>query len=131
MVQATSPTAVRSLLGRYDLAPRKRLGQHFLWQQRVVKRMADAAELDAGDLVLEIGPGLGILTEACAERAGLVIAVEVDRNLFPLLEAELGLIRTCGWCRGTPDKPISYCWRGRWRLILQVNARCWGICPTT
>ena len=90
MVQATSPTALRSLLRRYDLAPRKRLGQHFLWQQRVVERMADAAELDAGDLVLEIGPGLGILTEACAERAGLVIAVEVDRNLFPLLEAELG-----------------------------------------
>jgi 16S rRNA (adenine1518-N6/adenine1519-N6)-dimethyltransferase len=90
MVQATSPAAVRSLLGRYDLKPRKRLGQHFLWQQQVVKRMADAAELDTGDLVLEIGPGLGILTEACAERAGLVIAVEVDENLFPLLEAELG-----------------------------------------
>ncbi|MGD0621878.1 MAG: 16S rRNA (adenine(1518)-N(6)/adenine(1519)-N(6))-dimethyltransferase RsmA [Thermacetogeniaceae bacterium] len=90
MVQATSPAAVRSLLGRYDLAPRKRLGQHFLWQQQVVKRMADAAELDAGDLVLEIGPGLGILTAACAERAGRVIAVEVDRDLFPLLEAELG-----------------------------------------
>lgn len=90
MVQATSPTAVRSLLGRYDLVPRKGLGQHFLWQQQVVKRMADAAELDSSDLVLEIGPGLGILTEACAVRAGLVIAVELDQNLFPLLEEELG-----------------------------------------
>jgi 16S rRNA (adenine1518-N6/adenine1519-N6)-dimethyltransferase len=90
MVQATSPTAVRSLLGRYGLAPKKGLGQHFLWQQQVVERMAEAAELDASDLVLEIGPGLGILTQACAERAGLVIAVEVDQNLFPLLEAEFG-----------------------------------------
>jgi 16S rRNA (adenine1518-N6/adenine1519-N6)-dimethyltransferase len=52
--------------------------------------MTDAADLNASDLVLEIGPGLGILTEACAVRAGLVIAVEVDKNLFPLLEAELG-----------------------------------------
>jgi 16S rRNA (adenine1518-N6/adenine1519-N6)-dimethyltransferase len=90
MVQATSPTAVRELLGRYGLTPKKGLGQHFLWQQQVVKRMADAAELGAGDLVLEIGPGLGILTQACAERAGLVIAVEMDRNLFPLLDEEFG-----------------------------------------
>jgi 16S rRNA (adenine1518-N6/adenine1519-N6)-dimethyltransferase len=90
MVRTTSPAALRALLERHDLAPRKGLGQHFLWQRRVVERMADAAELDAGDLVLEIGPGLGILTAACAERAGLVIAVEIDRALFPLLEAELG-----------------------------------------
>jgi 16S rRNA (adenine1518-N6/adenine1519-N6)-dimethyltransferase len=80
---------MRSLLKQYDLAPRKRLGQHFLWQQQVVERMADAAGLNAGDLVLEIGPGLGILTAACAERAGLVIAVEIDRGLFSLLETEL------------------------------------------
>lgn len=90
MVQATSSAALRALLGRYGLAPKKGLGQHFLWQRRVVERMAEAAELDAGDLVLEIGPGLGILTAACAGRAGLVIAVEIDRALFPLLEAELG-----------------------------------------
>ncbi len=90
MVQATSPAALRSLLRRYNLAPRKRLGQHFLWQQLVVERMAEAAELDTSDLVLEIGPGLGILTVACAERAGRVIAVEIDESLFPLLEAELG-----------------------------------------
>jgi 16S rRNA (adenine1518-N6/adenine1519-N6)-dimethyltransferase len=89
MVRATSPAALRSLLGRYNLAPRKGLGQHFLWQQRVAERMAVAAELDPGDLVLEIGPGLGILTAACAARAGLVIAVEIDAGLLPLLESEL------------------------------------------
>lgn len=89
MVQATSPAALRSLLRRYDLAPRKGLGQHFLWQQRVVERMAEAAELNPGDLVLEIGPGLGILTAACAGRGGVVIAVEIDTALLPLLEAEL------------------------------------------
>ncbi len=89
MIQATSPTALRSLLERYHLSPRKGLGQHFLWQQRVAGRMADAAELGPDDLVLEIGPGLGILTAACAERAGLVIAVEIDHALLPLLESEL------------------------------------------
>ncbi len=89
MVQATSPAAVRSLLKLHDLAPRKGLGQHFLWQRQVVERMAEAAELQATDLALEIGPGLGILTAACAERSGMVIAVEIDAALLTLLETEL------------------------------------------
>jgi 16S rRNA (adenine1518-N6/adenine1519-N6)-dimethyltransferase len=90
MIHATSPSAIRLLLGNYNLAPRKGLGQHFLWQQTVVQRMAEAAGLERDDLALEIGPGLGILTAACAERAGMVIAVELDRDLFPLLQTELG-----------------------------------------
>jgi len=89
MAEANSPTAVRSLLQRYGLAPKKGLGQHFLWQSQVVERIADAAELTKEDVVLEIGPGLGILTAALARRAGQVIAVEIDETLFPLLEETL------------------------------------------
>ncbi|MGI5926095.1 MAG: 16S rRNA (adenine(1518)-N(6)/adenine(1519)-N(6))-dimethyltransferase RsmA [Thermacetogeniaceae bacterium] len=89
MAQANSPTAVRSLLQRYGLTPKKGLGQHFLWQSQVVERIADAAELTKEDVVIEIGPGLGILTAALARRAGLVIAVEIDQALFPLLEETL------------------------------------------
>jgi len=89
MAEANSPTAVRSLLQRYGLSPKKGLGQHFLWQSQVVERIADAAELTKEDVVLEIGPGLGILTAALARRAGQVIAVEIDETLFPLLEETL------------------------------------------
>lgn len=89
MVAATSPTALRALLRRYGLEPKKGLGQHFLWQTGLVERIADAAELKSDDLVLEIGPGMGILTAALARRAGMVIAVEIDRSLFPLLKETL------------------------------------------
>ncbi|MDH7578322.1 MAG: 16S rRNA (adenine(1518)-N(6)/adenine(1519)-N(6))-dimethyltransferase RsmA [Bacillota bacterium] len=89
MFQATSPTALRALLNRYGLGPKKGLGQHFLWHPGLVEQIAAAAELDAGDVVIEIGPGLGILTAACARRAGLVIGVEIDSALFPLLEETL------------------------------------------
>jgi len=89
MAEANSPTAVRSLLQRYGLAPKKGWGQHFLWQSQVVERIADAAELTKEDVVLEIGPGLGILTAALARRAGQVIAVEIDETLFLLLEETL------------------------------------------
>ncbi len=89
MFQATSPAALRALLNRYRLGPKKRLGQHFLWQPGLVEKIADAAGLERGDVVVEIGPGLGILTAACARRAGLVIGVEIDLALFPLLEETL------------------------------------------
>lgn len=84
-----SPTAIKALLKRYNLKPKKGLGQHFLWQSQVVERIAAAAELTKDDVVLEIGPGLGILTAALARQAGMVIAVEIDRALFPLLQEVL------------------------------------------
>ena len=84
-----SPTAIKALLKRYNLGPKKGLGQHFLWQSHVVERIAESAELTKDDVVLEIGPGLGILTEALARQAGMVIAVEIDRALFPLLQEVL------------------------------------------
>jgi len=89
MVVAASPAALRALLKRYGLEPKKGLGQHFLWQARLVERIADAAELTEKDLVLEIGPGTGNLTAALARRAGMVVAVEIDRSLFPLLKETL------------------------------------------
>jgi 16S rRNA (adenine1518-N6/adenine1519-N6)-dimethyltransferase len=90
MVEARSPSALRALLQRHGLRPKKGLGQHFLWQTQIVERIADAAELTKDDVVLEIGPGLGILTAALARRAGRVIAVEIDNSLFPLLDETLG-----------------------------------------
>ncbi len=61
--------------------PRKRFGQHFLTDPRILARIAEAALLEAGDTVIEIGPGRGALTDALRGRASRVVAIEVDRDL--------------------------------------------------
>jgi 16S rRNA (adenine1518-N6/adenine1519-N6)-dimethyltransferase len=75
----------RALLAREGLAPRKRLGQNFLVDERVVGRMLDLAAVTAADTVLEIGPGLGALTDGLAVRAGRLYVIEYDRGLAEVL----------------------------------------------
>ena len=72
-----------------ELHTRKGLGQHFLVDDRVLKRIVSAAEPASTDTVVEVGPGLGILTKALAQRAGWVIAVELDPKLASALEQSL------------------------------------------
>jgi 16S rRNA (adenine1518-N6/adenine1519-N6)-dimethyltransferase len=69
--------------------PNKRLGQHFLWQKGTLRPMIEAAELKKTDLVLEIGPGQGILTRELARVAGRVVVVEKDARLIPILKRNL------------------------------------------
>ena len=69
--------------------PKKRLGQHFLTDHNIVRKIVAAAQLGPDDTVLEIGPGRGILTKALCEQAGKVIAVEVDRSLEETLHEAL------------------------------------------
>ena len=64
---------------------KRRLGQHFLTDPRLLARIADAVEAGPHDTVLEIGPGMGGLTGPLLERAGRVIAIEKDRDLLPML----------------------------------------------
>src|SRR3989344_3180155 len=64
---------------------KKYLGQHFLKNKKILEEMARAAELSKKDIVLEVGPGRGTLTEILAARAKKVIAVEKDRDLIPVL----------------------------------------------
>lgn len=73
------------------VAPAKALGQHFLTDRSVVNRIVAAAELAAGDIVIEVGPGLGALTEALAREAGRVIAVELDTPLAERLRESLAV----------------------------------------
>ena len=68
---------------------KRRLGQHFLTDPRILARIADALEACSSDTVLEIGPGRGGLTGALVERAGRVIAIEKDRELIPLLRRQV------------------------------------------
>jgi 16S rRNA (adenine1518-N6/adenine1519-N6)-dimethyltransferase len=73
-----------------DVKPKKSLGQHWLHDKSSLKAVVDAAEVGADDVVLEIGPGLGTLTEILLERARAVIAVELDEVLASQLAARVG-----------------------------------------
>ncbi|MCS7197825.1 MAG: 16S rRNA (adenine(1518)-N(6)/adenine(1519)-N(6))-dimethyltransferase RsmA [Candidatus Bipolaricaulota bacterium] len=81
----TSPSYVRDLLARHKIRLKKSLGQHFLVDENILKKIAAAAQLTTEETVVEIGAGIGTLTQALAQRAGRVIAVEIDERLIPLL----------------------------------------------
>jgi len=77
------------MLRRFDLKARKRLGQHFLIDGEVLKLITSAAELTPTDIILEIGPGLGILTKELAKQTGWVFAIELDNKLANILKQTL------------------------------------------
>ena len=81
--------SITALLRAYDLHPKKGLGQHFLADQAALGQIVAAADLTPTDTVLEIGPGLGTLTSLLAERAGRVVAVELDDRLAAILAERL------------------------------------------
>jgi len=80
------PLSSSELLRKHQIRLRKSLGQTLLLDPNLNRKMADIAAIDADDLVIEVGPGLGDLTEALSERAKKVLAVEIDPLLIPLLE---------------------------------------------
>lgn len=73
------------IIKKYDFAFQKKFGQNFLIDGRVLDKIIAAAQIGPEDCVLEIGPGIGTLTSRLAEEAGQVIAVEIDKNLIPIL----------------------------------------------
>ncbi|MFH1662558.1 MAG: 16S rRNA (adenine(1518)-N(6)/adenine(1519)-N(6))-dimethyltransferase RsmA [Chloroflexota bacterium] len=79
----------KAALRRLDLRARKSLGQHFLIDSEVLEKVASAAELTANDIVIEVGPGLGVLTKELAKQAGFVIAVELDDRLAAILKQDM------------------------------------------
>ena len=85
-MKLTRPSDVRALLATMDFHPSRVLGQNFLIDANILNILLDAAELMHRDAVLEVGPGLGVLTEGLLNRAGRVIAVEKDGRLFQWLE---------------------------------------------
>lgn len=81
---------VRELLRRHGIRPSKGLGQNFLTSDAALGAIVAAAELTPEDVVLEVGPGLGLLTRRLAERAGVVVAVELDERMVAALREEVG-----------------------------------------
>lgn len=89
MADSGIPQNTIEILQKYDFHIQKKYGQNFLIDQSVLNRIVEAAGIEGDDCVLEIGPGLGTMTRCLAERAGRVAAVEIDRNLIPVLKETL------------------------------------------
>ena len=79
----------KQLLRCFDLRARKGLGQHFLIDREVLELIVSTAELTPADVVMEIGPGLGVLTRELAEQSGRVISIELDDKLAAILKQSL------------------------------------------
>ncbi len=79
----------QKLLRRFDLRARKGLGQHFLIDEEVLGLILSTAQLAPEDVVVEVGPGLGVLTRELAKRAGWVVAIELDDRLAEILKQRL------------------------------------------
>ena len=84
-----SKREIKNLLQKYGIQPSKGLGQNFLIDRGTVKKVVEAAELTKKDVVLEIGPGLGVLTQEVAKKARRVIAVEKDPKMVKILKETL------------------------------------------
>lgn len=84
-----NPQKTIEVLQKYDFTFQKKFGQNFLIDTHVLDKIISAAHITKEDMVLEIGPGIGTMTQYLAEAAGKVIAVEIDKNLIPILSDTL------------------------------------------
>ena len=88
-MNTTSKKVITQLLNKYELAPLKKFGQNFLCDLNIVEKIADSMHISNEDCVLEVGPGLGSLTQAIARHAKQVVAVEIDKGMICALKEVL------------------------------------------
>lgn len=89
MEKLSNPQVTIDIIKKYNFAFQKRFGQNFLIDGHVVEKIISSADITRDDIVLEIGPGIGTMTQYLAEAAGHVYAVEIDKNLPVILEETL------------------------------------------
>ena len=89
MADLGSYTNTSEILKKYQFRMQKKYGQNFLIDANILRKIVEAAQITQEDCVLEIGPGIGTMTQYLAETAGQVIAVEIDRGLIPILDDTL------------------------------------------
>lgn len=89
MEKLSNPKKTIEIIQRYNFDFQKKFGQNFLIDDHVLRKIIAAAEITEEDFVLEIGPGIGTMTQYLAEKARLVAAVEIDNNLIPILRETL------------------------------------------
>ncbi len=91
MANLGNPTRTADILKKYQFHFQKRYGQNFLIDSHILEKIVQAAEIGSEDFVLEIGPGIGTMTQYLAEAAGWVTAVEIDKTLIPILQDTLAV----------------------------------------
>ena len=84
-----NPQNTIEVLQKYNFSFQKKFGQNFLIDTHVLDKIIQSANITKDDMVLEIGPGIGTMTQYLAQAAGKVIAVEIDKNLIPILKDTL------------------------------------------
>ena len=89
MATLGNPKNTIEIIQKYQFAFQKKFGQNFLIDTHVLDKIISAAGITGNDCVLEIGPGIGAMTQYLAEHAGKVVAVEIDTNLLPILDETL------------------------------------------
>jgi len=89
MGNLSSPKLVKEIINKYGFHFNKGLGQNFLIDGNILHQIINASEIDRSTGVIEIGPGIGVLTQEIAEKAGKVIAIELDSHLIPILKETL------------------------------------------
>ena len=117
-----TPASLRALAARHGIRPRKSLGQHFLIEPVLAKRIVELAEVGPDDHVIEVGAGLGSLTVALAETAGQVLAVEVDPALLPALRE---VVQGSARVRVVVEDAMRVDWgtllnSGRWKMVANL-----------
>lgn len=86
MNQLTNPQFIKDLFRHYHMKPKDYLGQNFLVDEIALDKIVEAGDVQISDFVVEIGPGLGVLSQQLASRAGKVLAIEKDRTLIDILK---------------------------------------------
>lgn len=86
MERIATPSKTKEIVNKYGFRFRKSLGQNFLVEPKFIDKIVDAAGLNEDEIVVEIGPGIGALTQSMAGQAGQVVAVEIDQKLIPILQ---------------------------------------------
>ena len=89
MANLGNPKNTIEIIQKYEFMFQKKFGQNFLIDTHVLEKIISAAGITKDDCVLEIGPGIGTMTQYLAENAGHVVAVEIDRNLIPIIKETL------------------------------------------
>ena len=89
MAYLGTPTATAQVIKKYGFSFQKKFGQNFLIDANILEKIIASAEITKEDCVIEIGPGIGTMTQYLAENAREVVAVEIDKNLIPILEETL------------------------------------------
>lgn len=89
MLRLSSPRTIKYIMEKYGFKFSKSLGQNFLIDDQVIEDIMEGADVGSEDCVLEVGPGIGVMTQALAERAEKVVSVEIDSSLLPVLDETL------------------------------------------